>query len=324
MCDVFSRVESRMEAYHVDMTVRWPDLSVVELLVAVHDLGSVSAAARAVGMAQPNASRALAGLERDIGVTLVVRHPRGSTLTDAGVALVGQARSVLLAASSFVDTYAALRGNKPTTLRVAASMTVAEHLLPEWLVALRALNERVSVQVKAVNSSGVYDLVDAGSVDVGFVETPQRRTGLRSRVVTHDRLVVVAHPAHPWASRSSDRPVSLAELAATPLVVREPGSGTRRAFDDAMRALHPVAPALELESIGAIRSTVRAGGSPGVLSELAVAWSVAQGELVRVPVEGLSMRREIRAVWQGHRPSPAAEELIAASMRIGNPRSRAT
>ncbi|WP_029067983.1 LysR substrate-binding domain-containing protein [Jonesia quinghaiensis] len=308
------------------MTQQWPDLRVLELLIAISEHGSLSAGARAVGMAQPNASRAVAGLERDLGVTLLARLPRGSQLSDAGFALVGHARLVVSAAQALLDASGHLAVDRPAQLRVAASMTVAEHLLPEWLVALRDVEPRISVRLTAVNSSGVYDAVEAGECDLGFVETPQRRTGLRSVVVAHDRLVVVAHPTHPWADKARrGGSVSAEELAATPLVVRERGSGTRKAFDEALRSFHPVAPALELESIAAIRSTVRAGGDPAVLSELAVAWSLAQGELVRVPVTGVTMRREIRAVWQGHRAPGAAERLVAVAQQAAaqrSPRSR--
>ena len=67
--------------------------------------------------------------------------------------------------------------------------------------------------------------VRQGSADLGFVEGPGRPKGLRSRVIGHDTLVVVVRPDHPWARRH--QPLSPAELAATALVSREEGSGTR-------------------------------------------------------------------------------------------------
>nr|WP_269451985.1 LysR substrate-binding domain-containing protein [Tessaracoccus coleopterorum] len=97
------------------------------------------------------------------------------------------------------------------------------------------------------------------------------------------------------------------------MIVRETGSGTRLTLDDALRAWDPVSPALELGSNAAVMAGARVGGEPAVLSELAVASSVMRGELVVVPVTGLTLDRELRAVWRGRRPTAAAAALLAAA-----------
>src|SRR5699024_8558870 len=73
-----------------------------------------------------------------------------------------------------------------------------------------------------------------GACEVGFVESPTVPRGLHSTTVAVDRLVVTVPPTHPWSRRRT--PLSVAELAATPLVVREPGSGTRTTLDLALRS----------------------------------------------------------------------------------------
>jgi DNA-binding transcriptional LysR family regulator len=132
---------------------------------------------------------------------------------------------------------------------------------------------------------------------------------------------VVVRPDHPWAARR--KPVSAAELAATPLVSREEGSGTRYALAAALAAALnrppggsnvPVPPvALALSTTAAVRAAVLAGAGPAVLSELAVGEDLASHRLVRVAVAGLDLHRALRAIWTGGTipPSGAARDLLA-------------
>jgi len=301
---------------------RWPDLAVLELLVAVAEHGGLGAAARAVGMAQPNASRAITRLEADLGLDLVARHPRGSRLTPEGTAVADWARRVLDDARELMTASAALRADRAAHLDVAASLTVAEYLAPAWLARLRRARPELEVQLRVANSAEVFALVASGACELGFVETPRVPAGLRSVTVADDRLVVVVAPDHPWARR---RRLTPAELAATPLVVREGGSGTRATLAAALDRLgipeHELAaPSLELGSNAAVRVSAAAGAGPAVLSELAVAGWIARGDLVEVPVDGLELRRRLRAVRRATaRPGEAAAELVAIARRSSRP-----
>ncbi|HWD62436.1 MAG TPA: LysR family transcriptional regulator [Humibacter sp.] len=287
----------------------------LELLVAVSEHGSLSAGARAVGMAQPNASRAIAAWEKNLGVRLIERSPRGSRLTSDGDVVVDWAIAVLDAAGRLRTGVDALRREQNSHLTVAASLTVAEHLIPRWLTRLRRERPTLDVGLVVENSSEVFELVQAGRVDVGFVETPRVPRALRRRAVANDRLVVVVAPDHPWATRRA--PIEPDELAATPLVVREAGSGTRITLDDALHGRSRATPSLELASNAAVRVAVASGAGAAVLSELAVASSVSSGELVVVPTADLELVRTIHAVWTDAAAlHPAAAELVAIAGRL--------
>ncbi|NNG40475.1 LysR family transcriptional regulator [Flexivirga sp. ID2601S] len=290
----------------------WPDLSALELLVAVADHGSLSAGARATGMAQPNASRSIARLERHLGVSLLHRSTHGSSLTPAGLLVVDWSRTVMDAAREVVDGARSLAADGTETIVVAASQTVAEHLLPAWLALFRARRPEVRVMVQVHNSQEVVDTLLAGRCDVGFVEGPRPPGGVHHLVVAEDELVLVCSPDHPWSTRS--RPVTADELSETPLVTRESGSGTRVALDQALG--RPVQPAMELPSNAAVRVSVASGGAPAVLSRLAVDDALAAGSLCEVPVAGLDLRRPLRAVWTGpRRLGGAAADLLAVASR---------
>jgi molybdate transport repressor ModE-like protein len=308
----------------VPLSSHVPDIAALELLLDVARTGSIGAAARVHGVSQQAASARLAGLERQVGLTVLDRGSTGSRLTDAGRALVAWADRVVSAAGELDDGVAALRREGSARLRLAASMTVAEHLVPRWLAALRgqtpAGTEPPTVMLTATNSDAVTELVRTHAADLGFVEGPAAPPGLEHRVVAGDRLVLVVPPGHPWAGRR--RPVTATELAATPLVVREPGSGTRRALEDALHAAlgagAPLAPpAMEFGTGTAVREAVRAGLGPAVLSDLAVSVDLADGRLVEVPVPGLPLTRRLRAVWAGAPQLPAgpARDLLAIAAR---------
>lgn len=294
------------------------DLRPLALLVRVAELGSLGAAAREGGIAQPNASRSLLRLERQLGVTLLRRSPTGSTLTTEGSLVVQWAREVLDAAERLREGAEALSGARGSQLAVAASMTVAEHLLPGWLAAYRRSHPDVTVRVEVHNSQQVFDLVREGHVDAGFVESPAVARGLHSLAVDHDQLVVVVAPAHPWGRRR--RPLAPAELADTPLIVREHGSGSRQTFETLLAGqdLVPAPPALELSSNAAVRGSVAAGVAPAVLSMLAVEDALRAGTLRAVDVDGLDLTRTLRAVWRPPRrlAGPAAD-LVSIARRQG-------
>ncbi|MFC4327144.1 LysR family transcriptional regulator [Streptomyces andamanensis] len=287
---------------------RVPDLGALELLLAVARLGSLGAAARELGITQPAASSRIRSMERQLGLALVDRSPRGSRLTDAGALVTDWARRVVEAAEAFDVGAQALRDRRDSRLRVAASMTIAEYLLPGWLIALRARRPDTAVSLLAGNSAVVAERLLAGEADLGFVEGVSVPPGLDSVVIAHDRLTVVAAPGHPWARRR--RPLEAAELAATPLILRETGSGTRQVLDAALGGL--ARPLIELSSTTAVKAAAVSGAGPAVLSELAVGDELTLRRLVTVPVRDVALRRDLRAVWPtGHRPTGPARDLLS-------------
>ena len=292
-----------------------PELRALELLVLVARTGSLSAAAAALGVSQQAASSRVRTMESLIGEPLLTRTRRGSELTPTGELVVQWAARVVEAATQLDIGIATLRTDRRGHLSIAASLTIAEHLLPGWLVAVRAEQakrgqEPTEVRMTATNSAQVAALVASGEVDLGFVEGPDAPEGLAHRLVGTDELVVVVGPGHPWAGRSR---ITAATLAATPLVVREAGSGTRTVLDRALAGLPTAPPALELSSTAAVRSAVAAGAGPAALGAHAVRDDLATGRLVRVAVRGIDLTRRLHAVWQGgaRPPEGPARDLVA-------------
>ncbi|MGY5014860.1 LysR family transcriptional regulator [Streptomyces sp. 900105755] len=297
-----------------------PDLAALELLLGVAQESSLNSVARAVGVSQQAVSARIRAMEAQTGVTLVHRSPRGSRLTAEGVVIAEWAARLLGVAAEMDAGIAALRADRRDRL--------AEQLLPGWLSSFRAAQRPGStapeILLTAINTTTVIAHVTEGTADIGFTEGPQRPAGLHGRVVGHDTLAVVVTPGHPWAHRR--RPVGAAELAATPLVSREVGSGTLDTLTAALAAvLGPgapqVVPALALPTTAAVRATALAGTAPAVISELAVKDDLATGRLVPVRTPELDLRRTLHVIWDGAStpPSGVARDLIAHITRRDQP-----
>ena len=266
-----------------------------------------------MGIAQPNASRLVHHLEIAAGATLLQRGPRGSTLTARGASVLTAAKSLITQAESFTSTLDAAVTLQAETIRVAASMTVAESLLPRWMTQWRHEAPHADVSLEVLNSRDVISRVKNAESDLGFVETPYLPVGINASVVAEDELVVVS-PDHPWSELHGR--LSLAELARTPLIVRERGSGTREALEQLLAGCEPVPPAQVLHSNTAVRTGAVAGGGPIVISQLAVAAQLATGEVLRVPLDVEIPKRPLTAVWSGSQtPVGALAELIAIARR---------
>jgi DNA-binding transcriptional LysR family regulator len=288
-----------------------PDLIALDLLDSVAELGSLGQAAGRHRMSQPAVSMRMSQLERRLGLTLLQRGPAGARLTPAGERVVALSRRVLNETKELMAGVEALVAERSSQLRVAASLTVAEYLLPGWLAALHGESPDAILAVEVTNSAHVEVRVAEHHADVGFVEGHHAtREGMSAVTVRTDRLVVVVDPGHPWAHARAA--VTAAELAGAELVVRERGSGTREVLEDTLAAFGGLRSRLELGSTAAILAAARRGEGPAVLSALAVADDLDAGRLVAVPTEGVSLTRSLRAVWPTDRPlPPLARRLLS-------------
>src|SRR5690348_4805023 len=165
---------------------RVADLMPFDLLLSVARLGSVGLAAQAHGISQPAASTRIRRLERRLGVTLIERSPHGSRLTPQGELVAGWAQAAVDAAAALDAGLTSLRERSDAVLRVVASMTVAEYLLPGWLTALRGRRQKTTVALTAGNSAEVAAAVLGGAADIGFVEGPDLPPGLAARQAGSD------------------------------------------------------------------------------------------------------------------------------------------
>lgn len=269
----------------------------LEVLLAVDEHGSITRAAEGLGLAQPTVSSYLLRLERQLGLPLVERTVRGSQLTESGTAAARWAREVIDASDRFEASVATLRQGASGNLALAASMTIAEYLVPTWLSALERERPGTAVSLEVRNSEDVMRHVLDGQADLGFIEGQHVYPRLRYRTIAEDELAVVVSHSHPWARRK--RPIIIDELLRARMLVREKGSGTRETLERALaaggRELSNTGPVLG--STAAIKTALSTGEFVGVVSTLTVSTELRNGEFRKLPVDGIELRRRLRMVW---------------------------
>ena len=283
----------------------------LRLLTAVIDSGGFSRAAAAMDLSQPAVSHQLKALAGAIGTPVVEVVGRQVRLTQAGGLLYDHARRILAefeAAGSGLDE---LRGLKRGRLRVAGDTTVGIYVLPDLLGAFRQDHPSLQVQLAVDNRQGVYRRLVAGEVD--FVVSGRRwddpTIPLVVRPFLANELIAIASVRHPLAGRES---VTLAELAAQPFIVREPGSGTRETAEEALRAAGlSVRPVMELASNGAIKRAVARDLGVSILSRYATALEIQIGHLAELSVESFPLRRQWHLVYaRDKRLGPVDEAFL--------------
>lgn len=282
-----------------------PTIPQLQAFEAALRTGSLSGAARDLGISQQAASTAVRALERTVQLELLRRSHTGVEVTDSGEVFLAWSREVLEAWDRLHQGLESLRQDASHSLAVGASQTIAAHLLPAWLLNLRRRQQEqgqpvTSIALQTANSESIVAQVREGELDLGFIESPQLPHGLGSAIVYTDRMVVAVHPEHPWSSRAS---VGLRDVATTPLVTREPGSGTRAAFEAAVTSElggAPKPPSLELGTEAAIREAVAEGVAPAVLSELSVDDDVRLGRVKKLNFSPRDVTRPFAAIWRGN------------------------
>jgi DNA-binding transcriptional LysR family regulator len=203
----------------------------IEVLAVLAREEGVSAAARKLGLTQSAVSMALAELEREAGGPLFRRAGRRMIPGERGRSLAEEAEKVLSLVArmeELLEPSGELRG----VLRIGASTTIGNYLLPSLLAAFREANPLVRLAMEVANTSEIAARLEAGDLDLACVEGPVRSANLKVTDWRGDRLAVIAAPGHPWTRE----PPSAADLAAAPWIMREKGSGTREVFEAAMRA----------------------------------------------------------------------------------------
>lgn len=295
------------------------DLESLAIFLRTVELGSLSRAAKAHHMTQPSASARLHQLERQLGVSLLKRHPTGSKPTPAGLVLAQWGRRLLNCEEDFEAAAHKLRSGQVAQLRVSASYTIAEYLLPHWLSLVRAQGGLLA-ELRVGNSTECIARVRSGNADIGFIECPAPPDDMDVEDVAVDELVVVVPPNHPWTLRSGG--IDPEVFRDSPIILRERGSGTRSSFEDALRP-HldgiPMTPLMELGSTTAVKSAVLDGMGPGVLSALAVEREIAAFQLVAVRIAGVDLSRRLRAVWPRGRATALGSALVDVAKRDSAP-----
>ena len=262
-------------------------LTLRQLLIftAVADAGSTTAAGQRVALSQSATSGALNELESLLGAQLFDRVGKRLLLNDNGRSLLPQARALLDGAQDIESQFglgAAAAGQDvmATRLRIGASTTIGNYLLPPLVASYLRAWPAAGVDVQIGNTRDVAASVTRLEVDMGLIEGPCREAELRVAPWREDDLVIVCAPTHPLAQHGTQR-VPLKALRQTRWLLREPGSGTREAVEQALLShLHQLDGEMLPGSTEAIKQAAAEGLGLACLSHCAVEDLLTLGRLV--------------------------------------------
>jgi molybdate transport repressor ModE-like protein len=289
------------------------DTTRMRLLVEIDRQGSLSAAARAIGIGQSSVSEHLRLLELAAGQRLVERSGRGSRLTDAGRILAGRAAQALAALGAGEEELAALAGLQIGTIHLGASTAPGVYLLPDTLGCFRAEYPNVRVEVEVGATGEILERLLAGRVQLAIVGTPDAGERIELEPFAEDEIVGVAKPGLLPVRRGAVAPRALADVM---LLAREAGSSTQALADSELQAA-AVEPAgtWELGSSEAVKRAARAGLGFAFLSRYAVAEEVERNELERFRLTGRPpLRRDFSVARLAGRPLSPGEQAFVDTL----------
>ncbi|EAX48998.1 transcriptional regulator, LysR family [Thermosinus carboxydivorans Nor1] len=288
----------------------------LQLLVfkTVVEKNSISLAAQELHMTQSAVSQHIQNLETHFGVKLFDRLHRRIAITAAGEALYPYAVELETLYQRAQKAIQTLTDDVSGRLRIGASLTIGEYIMPKVLVMFRQLYPNVDMTMEIYNSEQITAMVIDGVLDVGFIEGPFQLSGNICAVPCGgDELAVIAPPSHPLAC---GEPCALGALLSQRWVMRERTSGTRRFFElfveKAGYALDRLNVVMELGSTQAIKEAVKAGFGIAAISILAVSDEVERGEMRPIVLQEGPVRRDFTMIYNAEKFCTLAVEKFLA------------
>ncbi len=263
------------------------DVFALRCLEAAARLGSLTAAARALGVSQPAVTVQIGGLEKALGERLLVREARGVRATPAGEAVISRARRIL---DEIRELEGALEsGPLNGLLRIGSTDVVVLHRLPPILGEFRTRHPGVDLEIKIEGSLTLASAIRAREIELALVTLPIADPPGPVRPMCRDRLCFVVSPGHDLARR---RRVTLKEIASSPLLAHKAGSVTRGLIEGyfTARGLVPRV-AMEVSSPEVLRRMAQSGLGVAVLPEVSVREDVRRRRLRILDVRGWNLDR---------------------------------
>src|SRR5215469_5689683 len=269
----------------------------------VAELMSFRKAAESLHLSQPAVSQQIHALEEEAGVRLFDRaggegHGTQIALTEAGRILLRYANEAARIMSEAQRALAELNHEVAGELRLGASTTIAQYVLPRILGAFLRQYPHVHLSVTSGNTERIAEAVAEQQLMLGIIEGPAMRRDVKTERLVQDEMVLIVNPMHQWAANKS--PIRVEDLTQVPLLLRERGSGSRRVVERALKhadlPLKSLRVAMELDSTEAIISGVEADLGAGFVSRWAIAKVLRLGTVRVVRVDGLRIVRDFSFV----------------------------
>jgi DNA-binding transcriptional LysR family regulator len=289
------------------------DMKHLETFCKVAELKSFSRAGEAVYLTQPTVSGHIASLEQSVGLKLFDRLGRRVALTNGGKIFYRYAKEILKLRDEAHNAIYEFSHLVKGRITIGGSTIPGEYFLPRVMGSFQKEAPGISISLFIADSQEIVEMLLAGDIEVGVVGMQFDTDRVDAYPLFHDRVIIIAHPDHPLASQGT---VSWEDLRTAPLLMRERGSGTRKAFE---QCVHKAGYRLddwniigEVGSSTAVKEGVKGGIGLGIISDLAVKEEIAGGRIHEIKVRGQgALQRDFFAVVpKGRDLSPPARRFL--------------
>ncbi|HYF94558.1 MAG TPA: LysR family transcriptional regulator [Symbiobacteriaceae bacterium] len=290
--------------------------------IAVVRCGSMSKAAQELHLSQPAISQRLRALEEEYGLPLLRRTNRGVEVTPAGDILSRYARRLLNLDKLMQEELNALRQAEPRQIIIAATSAIGGYALPCTVYLFQQKYPTARIQLVIGKRSETLQRLNDGAVDMALVEGPDVSgqvsdlEGWQSQIVSEEDLVLAAPVTGPLAERDS---FTLSDLRATPLLVREQGSGTRMIVEQALKStglsLSDMNIAMEMSSLDAIKTSVAQGHGVALLSKWCVRVEARIGTIRIVPLTDIRFTSRWTLIYPHNQQRAALHRALLKTLR---------
>lgn len=294
------------------------DLRQLEILRAVADAGSFTAAGQHLRLSQSAVSRQILLLEEELDEQMFLRIGRKIRITSAGSMLLGLSQRVF---ADIDETRARLvegREHLSGTIRLVGGMTACLYVFPRLLKEFRRAHPGVDVKVKPASTPRLIKQLRAGTADLGLLTLPVDDPGLVAEPVLKEELMLVTAPDHPLAQKKT---IHASDLANQPFVLYEPGSHSRQQIEALFEREH-ITPRVvtETENVEIIKALVRVRMGVTIVPHQAVAREVRAGHLFAARIHGHSLVRETAWVHVRTPHLPRAVQELKQMLDVVRPR----
>ena len=296
-------------------------LKQLSVFISIYQTGSTSAASEQLHLSQSAVSSALTELEERLKMPLFERIGRRLHKNDNAEAIYIQAQAILGQCLTLEQYHKYQAGR----IHIGASTTIGNYVLPSLIQQIYGDRPDAKVEFFIGNTRDVVSEVEQLKVDIGLVEGMPRPTDsklIEQRAWRTDQLVVFAKKDSKWLAgispiaekdKEKSKQLTTQQLAKIPLLVREPGSGTRQVIDEQLLRYMPEAEVvLAIQQSEAIRNMVKADIGFGCLSQHVIEADLEQGSLIAVDIKDIDLQRVWWMIWHKQRhKSDIWQEFVA-------------
>ena len=267
-------------------------------LVAVYECGSFVGAAKRLSVTQPAVSQHIKALETELGVSIFERVGGKLIVTKPGERVIRCAQKMIGLSNVLKQELSDGRYMRDH-LTIGVTHTAESNPIAEALAKYCAENEGISIKLVTESIKNLYRMLKTYELDMAVVEGRKPDPALQFILLDTDYLVLAVSPNHPLAKKNL---VSLAELKRERLILRLPNSGTRNLFKAHLESnnmnVSDFNVILELDNVATIKDLIRRDFGVSILPKSVCLDEIKKGKIVVLPVENLSMMREMNLAYR--------------------------